>query len=354
MKSQTMRIAFLVLFGVLTASFAVVTWPFAKSAFLAFTLAVIFFPLHRVAMERLKLPRYISAILSTLVVSICVLFPLAVLGAVVVTKIGYFLQGVALQAEVGQLADGIRPVLASVSGWIERVVGSAPSVSDLQAAFLTIFKEAGKKFYEFSPRVLSTTISLVGNFLLTLVFLVVFLAEGGTLYGWLMETTPLSADHRKVFSRDVRLAITSSIIAALITAAVQGTLLGVGFWVVGFDQPYSWGLVAAILCIIPVIGAASCYITATVLLFSAGRTEAAILFFAFGLGIVSFADNVVRAIVVRGTARMHPLLLFVTIIGAARLLGPIGLLVGPVLLAIFLTSIRIYRREFMEIGNTAP
>lgn len=352
MSPQAMRIAFLVLFAVLTVIFAVVTWPFAKAAFLAFTIALIFFPMHRMAMEKLKLPRYLSAILTTLVVSICVIFPLAVLGAVVVTRIGHFLQDITSQAEIGTLVESVGPILSSISNWIERMVGSAPSVEDLEGAFLGVFKEAGRKFYEFSPRVLSTTASLVGNFLLTLLFLAVFLAEGGNLYGWLMETTPLSPGHRKVLARDVRLAITSSIIAALVTAVVQGTLLGAGFWLAGFNQPYSWGLVATILCLIPVIGAASCYITATVLLVSAGRIEAGIIFLVFGIGIVSFADNVVKAIVVRGTSRMHPLLLFVTLIGAVRLLGPIGLLVGPVLLAIFLASIRIYRSEFMEIGET--
>lgn len=354
MRPQTMRNAFLVLFAILTLVFVIVTWPFAKAAFLAFTLAIIFFPLHRLGIERLKFPRYLSAVITMLVVSVCVIFPLVVLGTVVVTKIGYFLQGIVSQSEVASLMETIKPLLVSVSGWIERVVGSAPSVDDLQAALLEIFKESGRKFYEFSPRVLSTTVSLLVNFLLTLLFLVVFLAEGGALYEWLMETTPLSADHRRVLARDVRLAITSSIAAALITAMVQGALLGAGFWLAGFNQPYGWGLVAAILCLIPVVGAASCYVTASALLLSAGRHEAAIIFLIFGFGIVSFIDNVIRAIVVRGTAKMHPLLLFVTLIGAVRLLGPIGLLVGPVFLAIFLTSIRIYRREFMEIGNTAP
>lgn len=344
-----MRIAFLVLFAVLTSLFAVITWPFAKAAFLAFTLAVIFFPLYRFALEKCRMPRYVAAITTTLVVGVCVVLPLAVLAGVVVTQIGHFLQKIAVQAEGGSFSDAILPLLTAVQGWIERVAGSAPSISDLQATLLSGVMEVGKKFYQFSPRVITTTASVTANFLLTLIFLVVFLAEGSALYNWFMETSPLSVAHRSELAHDVRITITSSIVASLVTALVQGSLLGLGFWVAGFGEPYGWGLVAIILSIIPVIGAASCYITATALLFTTGSVKGAIFFFLFGVGIVSSIDNVIRPIVVRSSSRMHPLLLFVTIIGAVKLFGPIGLLVGPVLLSIFLASLRIYRREFVKI-----
>ncbi|MFH0798989.1 MAG: AI-2E family transporter [Pseudomonadota bacterium] len=346
MKPSSMRIAFLVLFAVLTILFVRITWPFATAAFLAFTLAVMFFPLQKLMLEKCRLPRYLAAVATTVVVAVCVLIPLAVLVSVAVSQMSHFLQELATQAGHGSFADSIEPVLAAVQAWIERVAGSAPSIEDLQTTLLSGVTEAAKKFYEFSPRVITTTVSVTANFLLTLIFLVVFLAEGSNLYDWVMETTPLSAEHRRELARDVRVAITSSIVAALVTAVIQGALLGLGFWLAGFGQPYSWGLIAIVLSVIPVIGAASCYITATVVLFTAGNIKGAILFFIFGVGIISTIDNFIRPIVFRGSLNMHPLLLFVTLIGAVKLLGPVGLIVGPVLLSIFLAALRIYRREF--------
>lgn len=351
MKPESMRVAFLVLFAVLTALFAAIAWPFATAAFLAFTLAVIFYPLHRFMLERCRLPRYLAAFAATLVVGVCVIFPLAVLIAVVVTQASHFLQNIATQVETGALSNTIQPMLVSVHDWLERATGSAPSMEDLNLALLNVFKEAGKKFYEFSPKVLVTTASVIVNFLLTLVFLVVFFAEGGLLYDWFMETAPLSPEHRKELAHDVRVTITWAIIAAVITAVIQGTLLGIGFWIAGFNDPHGWGLIAMILSIIPVIGAASCYISATIILLSMGSVKGAILFFLFGAGIISTIDNVIRPVVMRGRANMHPLLLFVALIGAVKLFGPIGFLVGPVLLSIFLASLRIYRREFAGVGK---
>lgn len=340
---------FLVLFAALTGLFIVITWPFAKAAFLAFTLAVIFFPLHKFILVKCHIPRYIAAVATTAVVGVCVIVPFAVLSGIVITKISQFLQTFASQIEIGTFSNTMQSFLSGLHDAITRLLGSAPTIDDLRGALLDTMKEAGRKFYDLSPRVLTTTVSIAANFILMLVFLIVFLAEGGRLYDWLMETAPISSDHRKELARDVRITITSSIAAAIVIAIVQGGLLGIGFWVAGFEQPYSWALVAMILALIPVVGAVSCYITATALLVSTGDIKGALMFFLYGAVVVSSIDNVVRPIVLRHSSQMHPLLLFVMIIGSAKLFGPIGLLVGPVLLSIFLASLRIYRREFAEI-----
>lgn len=347
MKPESMSKAFLVLFAVLTAVFIFIAWPFAKAAFLAFTLAVIFFPVQRAASKRFKLNRYLLAVLTTLVVAICVIFPMVVLIGVVVSQISDFLQMITLDAHAGTLSDAFGQLLITVHGWIEKLWGQAPPIEEIRETIISALAGAGKKFYALSPRVLSTTISIVANFLLMPIFLVVFLAEGGALFGWIMESIPLTADHRSELASDVRVMITSSIVAAIITALVQGSLLGAGFWAAGFQRPFEWALVAIILSIIPVVGAASCYITATTLLLSAGNIKGAIIFLIFGVVVISGSDNIIKPLIMR-SKKMHPLLLFVVLIGSVNLFGPIGLLVGPVLLSIFLASLNIYRREFIR------
>lgn len=227
-----------------------------------------------------------------------------------------------------------------------RIAGSTPSVEDIRAAVIDGIALIGKEHYEFSPRVLSTTVTVTANFLFMLLFLVVFLAEGSMLLSWLKEITPLSKEHWNELLSDVRIMISSSIAAALNIAFVQGSLMGMGFWIVGFNQLYGWRLIAIIMSAIPVVGAMSCYITASILLMSAEEMKAGLVSMFFGLGIVSTVDNFIRPFIVRGSTRVNPVLLFVTLIGSVKLMGPIGLLVGPVILSIFLASLCIYRREF--------
>jgi len=346
MQIKTMRVAFIVFFTILTIVFLAITLPFLKAAFLAFTLVVIFVPLHNFFLKIFRFRNYISAFVTTIIIGVCVVIPLVVLGTLIVIKTGSFLEGFASEVERGDILQTINNIATSVHNWMLSIFGSAPDVSDMIAGFINLMKTAGRKFYEFSPRMLSTTASVIINFLLMFLFLVVFLAEGTKLNSWIASTVPFTKEHWKEMTRNVRVSITSSILAALVIAVIQGSLMGIGFWIVGFDHPYEWWIIAILLSIIPVVGALSCYVTASIVLFTSGNVNAGIIFLILGIGVVSTVDNFIRPLMLRGSIKIHPVLIFVTLVGAVKLIGPIGLLVGPVLLAIFLSSLQIYRREF--------
>ncbi|MBI4212510.1 MAG: AI-2E family transporter [Deltaproteobacteria bacterium] len=351
MNPRLMRIAFIIFFASLTFLFAFITWPFAKSAFLAFTLTIVFSPLYHRILRRFKMHRYLASFATTIIIAACFILPLAILGTVVITKIGAFLQDFVLQLEQGTFANIIEPLFHGIHSWIVDLIGQAPLAQDFETAILETFKAIATQLYQFSPRVLSTTISVVTNFFLMFLFLIVFFVEGDALYRWFVETTPLSRSHWEEMATEVRTTITTSLTASIVTAIVQGSLLGIGFVIAGFHQPYGWWLVAILASIVPIVGAASCYVIACIVLLAAGETAWAIGFLLYGIGIVSSVDNVIRPLIVRGASKMHPLLLFVTFIGAVRFFGPIGIVVGPVLLAIFLSSLRIYRREFAQLAD---
>ncbi|RPI91190.1 MAG: AI-2E family transporter, partial [Spirochaetales bacterium] len=235
MHNDSMRRAFLIFFAALTVVFVAIAWPFAKAAFLAFTFAMIFAPLYTFLLKKLRLHRYLASLATTLVICACVIAPLAVVGAVFITKIAHFLQEISSELGQGTLAATFTPLIESAHEWLLRIAGSAPSVEDIRAAVIDGIALIGKELYEFSPRVLSTTVTVTANFIFMLLFLVVFLAEGSMLLSWLKETTPLSNEHWDELLHDVRIMISSSIAAALIIALVQGSLMGVGFWIIGFN-----------------------------------------------------------------------------------------------------------------------
>ncbi len=346
-----MRQVFLVLLAVLTTAFIVVTWPFVQAAFVAATLAIIFWPLQRFLERHVGGHRTPAAVLSTLAIGLCVILPLAVMGSIIATKIGTFLQTVSAQLQGDQLSTAAREVVVWFRDWIERFGGSAPLAQEIQSALVAALRTAGNRLTEASPRVLSGTLLFIANFFVMFVFLFVFLAEGRRLSTWAEETVPLKKAHWREIARNVRIAITTSLVALIAIGVVQGSLLGIGFWIVGFEYAAGWWLVAMIVCIVPVVGAASTYLVASAVLYATGRPIAALLFLAFGVGIVSQVDLLIRSFVIRGSSRIHPVLLFVTLIGAVRLVGPIGVIAGPVLLVIFLAALRIYRREFATPGS---
>ncbi len=346
MEKKYMRLSFIVFFFILAILFILLTLPFLKAGFLALTLAVIFAPFYRFIQDKLNHHNYLSSLLTTVVIAVCVIIPLAFLGSMVVIKAGTFLKNTAMQLESGTISGTFQPVFETLHEYLAKFTGSAPLAKDIEMSVLKLLKGFSNKLFHYSPQVVSTAVTLIANFLFMFLFLVVFLAEGDRLYSWMMRTAPLSKRHLQELSRNIRVAITSTLGATLVTGVVQGALLGVGFWVAGFEHPYGWWLVATIISVIPIIGAASCYLTATAVLYSTGNVLGAILFLLFGLGIVSSVDNIIRSFLIRGTFKIHPLLLFVSLLGALNLMGPIGIVVGPVLVVLFLAALKIYQREF--------
>jgi predicted PurR-regulated permease PerM len=140
--------------------------------------------------------------------------------------------------------------------------------------------------------------------------------------------------------------ISALLLGMIGTAIAQGLLIGTGIVAAGFSNAMMWGLLAMLAAFIPIIGAAIAYLTATAVLAAMGRWEAALLFFIYGVGIVSSVDNVLRPLVMGSRVRVHPVLLFIALLGGVRVFGGVGIIAGPVLLAIFLAALRIYQREF--------
>lgn len=348
MKSKTMKIGFIVFFIIIAFLFLLITWPFAKAAFLAFTLTVIFWPLYNFVLKKLNNHHYISSVITTIVVAVCVIFPLVVFGSIIVIKAGDFLRTVVSEFEGGSMSEALSPFFETIHAYISKLSGSAPLAKDIETMILSVLKQLSEKLYQYSPQVVSTAASITINFFLMFLFLAVFMAEGKKLFNRLINIVPLSKEHFKELSRNTRIAITSTLGATIMTAIVQGALLGLGFWVAGFENLLGWWLVVTIISVIPVIGAASCYITASIVLYATGEVLGAILFLLFGFGIVSSVDNIIRSFMIRGISKIHPFLLFVALIGSLKLMGPIGLIVGPVLVVVFLASLRIYSREFAK------
>jgi predicted PurR-regulated permease PerM len=109
-------------------------------------------------------------------------------------------------------------------------------------------------------------------------------------------------------------------------------------------------MVTAITALIPFVGASAVWIPAALYLFFVEeRTLAAVLLAAYGAGIVSVADNVIKPLVLHGQSNLHPLLALLSVLGGVQALGPIGILVGPMVVAFLQTLLNILHRELIAI-----
>jgi predicted PurR-regulated permease PerM len=191
----------------------------------------------------------------------------------------------------------------------------------------------------------------LGLFLLMLFFL---LRDGGRLKSELRPVSPFSEQQEGLVFEHLESTIKGALQAVIVVPVVQGVLSGIGFMLFGVPSPFVWGTAVILAATVPIAGSPLGWLPAVGYLFFQGQTGAGIGLAAYCIVVVSGSDNVVKPMLLRGTARIHPLLGFLSILGGVLAFGVFGFLIGPVVLSLVLSAIRIYRLDVLRGGASFP
>jgi predicted PurR-regulated permease PerM len=158
----------------------------------------------------------------------------------------------------------------------------------------------------------------------------------------LSPLTKAEMDHLLVRIGDT---ICATIYGTLTVAAVQGLLGGLMFWCLGLSAPLFWGVLMAILAIVPVLGAFVVWIPATVFLALNGSWGKALILAIWGAAVVSTVDNLLRPMLIGNRLKLHTVLAFMSMLGGIILFGSAGLILGPVVLTITTVLIKLWQKR---------
>jgi predicted PurR-regulated permease PerM len=148
----------------------------------------------------------------------------------------------------------------------------------------------------------------------------------------------------------------------VLTAIAQGTLTGIGMAICGIPGAVFWGAVAAVFALLPLVGAAIVWVPAAIYLFLDAAYHSTgmgwgIFMVVWGVGAVSLIDNVIRPWAMKGGADMPAVLLLFSVLGGVRAFGFMGILLGPLIFALLVSVIDIYKEFFrttLEKQDAAP
>ncbi|HSC28237.1 MAG TPA: AI-2E family transporter, partial [Vicinamibacterales bacterium] len=135
----------------------------------------------------------------------------------------------------------------------------------------------------------------------------------------------------------------------IVIGAIQGTLAGIAFWVVGIPDALFWTVVMIVLSILPVIGGALVWIPACIILVATGQVLKGLLLAAFCGLIVGSVDNVLRPRLVGRDTKMHDLLILFSTLGGILVFGPVGFIIGPILAGLFVTSWGLFGVAYRDV-----
>jgi len=317
--------------------------PFVEVLLWALVLVIVFYPIHRRIEARVGSPSW-SAALSCLLVIVTILVPLTLITFAVVREMTGLAQN--LQANVQGLLDPNSPVMGRVLGWLGQYV----DVSQLNSAQSQEW--VATRLRNLSGAIAGRTLGFVGGVVgaVVEVFFVIF-----TMYylfrdGKGIRTAARSAmpvGNRKaneIFLR-TRDVISASVYGVLVIATIQGVLGGLAFWMVGLPSALLWGVVMIFLSMIPMAGAFIVWVPAAIYLFATGQYGWGVFLTLWGALVIGSVDNFLRPKLVGERTRLHELLIFFSVLGGLQVFGVIGLVLGPVIVAIAIALVDVLRQS---------
>jgi predicted PurR-regulated permease PerM len=195
---------------------------------------------------------------------------------------------------------------------------------------------------------IGTATRLTLNLIISLFGLYFLLMSAGRVWRVVEPYIPFSTENSEQLRARFKLVTISTLIGTGLTALIQGCLVAVAFLAAGLPNAPFWGIVTVILSILPIVGSGLIWIPGAVLLFLQGRILAGVLLAIWGLVVIANVDNVIRPIVFRRYAQIHPLVTLVGAFAGIRYFGLLGLMVGPLALSYFFELIRMYREEYIK------
>jgi predicted PurR-regulated permease PerM len=196
--------------------------------------------------------------------------------------------------------------------------------------------------------------SLIGLAIMVL-SLYYFFADGPAMIDTLMRLSPLDDGYEQELLDKFGDISRSVVLATLLSAVVQGLLASVGYYFVGIDRIFFLTALTMFLAMVPFIGAAAVWVPVCAwIYFYQDRTMPAALLALYCTVVVSMVDNVIKPMVLHGRSNLHPLLALLSVVGGAQALGPIGILVGPMLVALLQALLVMLNKELHILGTGNP
>jgi predicted PurR-regulated permease PerM len=161
---------------------------------------------------------------------------------------------------------------------------------------------------------------------------------------------PIGGERRRLLGQHLLDTTRAVFMGIGLTAVVQGTLVGIGFWIAGLPSPLVFGVVAIFAALIPMVGAALVWAPAAIYLAAHGDYGHAIFLAAWGVVMVGMVDNVLRPMLISGRAEVPTLAVFLGVMGGLAAFGFIGLFVGPIALGLLVAVFRFEREELAARG----
>lgn len=312
--------------------------PIAWAVFLAFLLH----PLKQRMNARLGGRETVTAFALTLVTLVLFVGPLSVLGGMFAAQARVLVVQAtewAQRLRIDSLSDlATLPLAMRALGWVEQNV--AVSADQLRQWIAAGAQRVLEPLASMGGQVFLGALGTVASFTVMLFVLFFFLRDGERMADAMLRLVPLEQARKERLLHHMQGVTRAVVFGTVATAALQGTLVGIGFAIAGLPSPVVFGVIAAVLSVVPFGGTALVWGPAAIWLFVDQHVGYGIFLSVWGAAVVGLADNFVKPLLISGRAEIPTLAVFIGVLGGLATFGLVGMFLGPLVIALAIALLR--------------
>lgn len=335
---ELQRGTFLLLLAIVTIAFGWILFPFFGAVLWGVALAILFTPLYRRLLKRLKGRRNAAATITLLLAMIVVIIPLAMVTA-------------SLVEEVSLVSQKVRSGDISFANYFEQVVRVIPrwalnlldrfGLGDVEGLVTQVSQLLSKGSQAIAAQALTigqNTFEFVVSFGIMLYLLFFMLRDGGDLSKSVRDALPLTKPHTHYLLNKFTTVIRATIKGNIAVAASQGIIGGVTFSLMGLQGSLLWGVLMGFLSLLPAVGAALIWGPVAIYFLATGAIAKGLTLIFVGVFVIGLVDNILRPLLVGKDTQMPDYVVLMSTIGGISLFGINGFVIGPVIAALFMAA----------------
>lgn len=306
--------------------------PFVSALALSAIIVVVCFPLFEFLLRFVaRNNRSFAAFLTTIFVFCVIVTPIFFASTLLVNEFVSFYRSMDTTSQL--------PIDQALSGVETRLQQYIPGF-DINLSGQV--KESISWFTSNIGNIFAGTVSVIFTFLIGMLGSFYLFRDGKRLVLWFISVSPLKdGEDAEILNRVAR-SVRSVVMGTVLVAIIQGITASIGFSIFGIDRPILWGSIAALGALLPGIGTAGIMVPAIVYLFYIGYIPGAVGLIIWAVATIVIVDNFVGPYLMSRGNNLHPFVVLISVLGGISLFGPIGFILGPVFISLFMVLLELY------------
>lgn len=350
-RQSIQNVTFLVLVVAITGTFALLLLPYFSAILWAVILAILFNPLQQRLTELFRGQRSLAAVASVLV-CICVVLIPAIL---IITSLS--VEAASLYRQVRDsdytLADALAQLQTMLPDFANNALAgmNLSNLEEIRESIMSVLSTASQTIASGAVGVGQSTLQFVIGLAIMLYLLFFLFRDSKPLTSMIRDAIPLDQHRTDEIAVKFVSVVKATVRGNLLIAVIQGGLGGLTFWALGIDAPLLWGVVMAVLSLLPAVGAILVWAPFSVYLGLNGEMTKAVILALVGALVISMIDNLLRPLLVGRETRMPDYVVLISTLGGLSLFGVNGFVLGPMVAALFIAVWSQFTNDRLDGAN---